>query len=122
MRLHKGVRDRIMVQTHKTVGLFEATKSAGDGYETDANNLYEFLIEPFNVPHIIFTQVTIPTMVKYQFFVPHVIKALSFMVQHEMMTQESKQALKTAIEESGAYQIEIESIYEFKTKVKGCNE
>ena len=111
-----------MVQTHKTVGLFEATKSAGVDYEKDANALYEFLIEPFNVPHIIFTQVAIPTVLKFQFFAFHVGKALSFMVQHEMMTQEAGQALQTAIEESGAYEIEIESIYEFKTKVKGCNE
>jgi hypothetical protein len=39
-----------------------------------------------------------------------------------MITQESAEALKTAIEESGAYEIEIQNIYEFKTKVKGCNE
>lgn len=111
-----------MVQTYKTVGLFEATKSAGDAYNTDVNNLYDFLIEPFNVPHIIYTQVTIPTVLKFQFFAFHVGKALSFMVQEEMMSQESAKALQTAIDESGAYEIEIESIYHFKTKVKGCNE
>lgn len=111
-----------MNETFKTVGLYEATKSAGVDYEKDANALYEFLMEPLTYPcnsHL--KEVTIPTMIRYQFYVPHVIKALSFMVQEEMMTQESAKALETAIEESGASEVEVEHTYEMRTTVKGCN-
>jgi len=37
------------------------------------------------------------------------------------MTQETAKAFKTAIEESGAYEIEINYTYHFKTRVKGCD-
>ena len=121
MRLHKGVRDRIMVQTHKTVGLFELTRSVDKDYDKDINRLCNYLLEPFDVPCTIYTQVLIPTVLKFQFFASHVIKALDLIVHEEMMTQEAQQALKTAIEESGAYEIEIEIIYESKIKVEGCN-
>ena len=107
--------------TLKTVGLFEATRSVGKDYDKDRNALCEFLMEPFKVPCTYYTQVTIPTVLKFQFFASHVIKALDLMVHEEMMTQEAQQALKTSIEESGAYEIEIEIIYESKIKVEGCN-
>ena len=116
----KGVRD--MVETLKTISLYEATKAVRVEHCQDIDNLHNLLLEPFKVPHLIFTEVTIPTCVKYQFMAFHVIKALHCLVQDEMITQESADAIKTGIEESGAYEIEIEYIYEFKTRVKGCNE
>ena len=111
-----------MVETLKTVNLFDATKSADMEFCPDIDNLEEFLVEPFKIPNIIHTQVTIPTMIRFQFLATHVIKAVNFMVQKEMMTEVSAQALKKAIEESGAYEIETTYTYEFKTLVKGCNE
>ena len=116
----KGVRE--MIETLKPVSLFEATKTVREEHCQDIDNLHDLLLEPFKVPHQIFTQVTIPTNVKYQFMAFHVIKALHCLVQDEMITQESADAIKTGIEESGAYEIEIEYTYEFKTRVKGCYE
>jgi len=110
-----------MVETLKTVSLFDATKSVDMEFCPDIDNLEEFLVEPFKVPHLIHTKVTIPTMIRFQFLATHVIKAVNSMVQKEMMTEVSAQALKKAIEESGAYEIETTYIYEFKTLVKGCN-
>jgi hypothetical protein len=111
-----------MVETLKTISLYEATKTVDAEFCPDIDSLYDLLLEPFKVPCVTFTQVTIPTCVKYQFLAFHVIKALHCLVQDEMITQESAEALKTAIEESGAYEIEIQNIYEFKTRVKGCYE
>ena len=110
-----------MVQKSKTVGLFELTRSVDKDYDKDINRLCNYLLEPFDVPCTIYTQVLIPTVLKFQFFASHVIKALDLIVHEEMMTQEAQQVLKTAIEESGAYEIEIEIIYESKIKVEGCN-
>jgi len=111
-----------MVETLKTISLYEATKTVDAGHCKDIDALADLLLEPFNVPCITFTQVTIPTCVKYQFLAFHVIKSLHCLVQDEMITQESADAIKTGIEESGAYEIEIQNIYEFKTRVKGCYE
>ena len=110
-----------MNETLKTVGLFELTRSVDKDYDKDINRLCNYLLEPFDVPCTIYTQVLIPTVLKFQFFASHVIKALDLIVHEEMMTQEAQQVLKTAIEESGAYEIEIEIIYESKFKVEGCN-
>lgn len=116
----KGVRE--MIETLKPVCLFEATKTVDSEFCPDIDRLHDLLLEPFNVPHIIDTEVTIPTCVKFQFLAFHVIKSLHCLVQDEMITQESADAIKTGIEESGAYEIEIQNIYEFKTRVKGCYE
>jgi len=110
-----------MIKTSKTVSLYEATKTLDREYCSDIDALEEFLLEPFKMPCVVHTQVTVPTNIKFQFFSPHVIKSLYCMVQDEMMTQETAEAFKTAIEESGAYDIEINYTYEFKTRVKGCN-
>jgi hypothetical protein len=110
-----------MIKTSKTVSLYEATKTLDREFNSDIDALEEFLMEPFKMPHVVFTQVTVPTNIKFQFLAFHVIKSLYCMVQDEMMTQETAEAFKTAIEESGAYEIEINYTYEFKTRVKGCN-
>jgi len=110
-----------MIETSKTVSLYEATKTLDREYCSDIDALEEFLLEPFKMPCVVHTQVTVPTNIKFQFFAPHVIKSLYCMVQDEMMTQETAEAFKTAIEESGAYEIEINYTYEFKTRVKGCD-
>ena len=110
-----------MVKTSKTVSLYEATKTLDREYCSDIDALADFLLEPFNMPCVVHTQVTIPTNINFQFLSFHVIKSLYCMVQDEMMTQETAEAFKTAIEESGAYEIEINYTYGFKTRVKGCD-
>ena len=110
-----------MNETFKTVGLFEATRSVDKDYDKDIDALCSFLMEPFSDNLNTYLNVTVPTMVKHQFYVPHVIKALSFMVQEEMMTQESAKALETALGESGATEVEVENFYCIRVKVEGCN-
>ena len=111
-----------MVKTLKTVSLYEALKTVDSEFCPDIDRLHDLLMEPFNMPCLVHTQVTVPTNIKFQFLAFHVIKALHCLVQDEMITQETCNLFKTAIEESGAYEIEIEYTYEFQTRVKGCNE
>ena len=108
-----------MIETLKTVSLFEATKTVDSEFCPDIDRLHDLLMEPFNMPCQVYTQVTVPTNIKFQFLAFHVIKSLHCLVQDEMITQESADAIKTGIEESGAYEIEIEYTYEFKTRVGG---
>ena len=111
-----------MVEKLKTVSLYEALKMVDSEFCPDIDRLHDLLMEPFNMPCQVYTQVTVPTNIKFQFLAFHVIKSLHCLVQDEMITQESADAIKKAIDESGAYEIEIQNIYEFKTRVKGCYE
>lgn len=110
-----------MNETFKTVGLFEATRSVDKDYDKDIDALCSFLMEPFSDNLNTYLNVTVPTMVRYQFEVRHVIKALSCMVKEEMMTEESAKALETALGESGATEVEVENFYCIRVKVEGCN-